>query len=396
MIKINKVYADAFIQAYVEYALEDVLYPKIVNLLNKVPLDEQAKARGVFTKDYLRGLLIAPPALFETKIEELFALFPMLAERYCYAYLLRESDLVFDALNLDIQSPAGKDTFDLAVNKAIAELRILTTRYTLCLTPHILEQLESGLARHKKKRYLCRLENAKRGHSQVTDADKERFPTWIQVFKDCFDYEAVSERFGMAITGQLALTVCPYCALEEIQTYSAISVRPDIDHFFPKTRFPFLAISLFNLIPAGSICNQKHKRNSSMLGHMNPYIDSLEGASVFRVGFVPDGNEAQTLTFDVVPQNDPFKDKNIELFKIKGLYNGNENLRAWYLDTYKLREFLKGQGVELSTVNFNSPLHAAVLDLGRPITKVSAQKFKVEAINDLFEQALQVVSQPEN
>ena len=51
MIKINKVYADAFIQAYVEYALEDVLYPKIVNLLNKVPLDEQAKARGVFTKD---------------------------------------------------------------------------------------------------------------------------------------------------------------------------------------------------------------------------------------------------------------------------------------------------------------------------------------------------------
>ena len=69
MIKINKVYADAFIQAYVEYALEDVLYPKIVNLLNKVPLDEQAKARRVFTKDYLRGLLIAPPALFETKIE---------------------------------------------------------------------------------------------------------------------------------------------------------------------------------------------------------------------------------------------------------------------------------------------------------------------------------------
>ena len=133
-----------------------------------------------------------------------------------------------------------------------------------------------------------------------------------------------------------------------------------------------------------------------MLGHMNPYIDSLEGASVFRVGFVPDGNEAQTLTFDVVPQNEPFKDKNIELFKIKGLYNGNENLRAWYLATYKLREFLKGQGVELSTVNFNSPLHAAVLDLGRPITKVSAQKFKVEAINDLFEQALQVVSQPEN
>lgn len=150
MIKINKVYADAFIQTYVEYALEDVLYPKIVNLLNKVPLDEQAKARGVFTKDYLKGLLIAPPALFEAKIEELFALFPMLAERYCYAYLLTESDLAFDAVNLDIQSAAGKDAFDLAVIKAIHELRILTDRYTLCLTPHIIEQLESDLPRHKK------------------------------------------------------------------------------------------------------------------------------------------------------------------------------------------------------------------------------------------------------
>ncbi|MBV4493759.1 hypothetical protein HU715_000195 [Pseudomonas sp. SWRI12] len=394
MIKINKAFSSDFKETYVQYALNVVLWPNISKLVETIPHIHRKLAKQIFNKRFLEVLLRSEPASFEDIIQRLYTLFPYIAERYCYSYLLKEIDIATNIINMATDSPSDRSEFDKLVNRTIQQLKRLTSRYRLYLTPFIIAELESSIPRYKKKKYLCRLENAFRGHSQITERDRALFPAWVNQLPSCFDYDAVSQELGQAITEQLEITVCPYCGLESIQTYSSISVRPDLDHFYPRTRFPFLAISLYNLIPAGSICNQKLKRNNSMLGHMHPHIEGLDNDPMFRFGFLPDGDIRNTFCLDILQQNSNAKNNNLKLFKIKGMYNGNEDLREWYCCTYELREFLKQEGEELTNIDFMSPLYKSVIDIRRPNTKVSAQKFKIEALNELFHQTLCIVDQP--
>lgn len=54
------------------------------------------------------------------------------------------------------------------------------------------------------------------------------------------------------------LRVCPYCGMEIIKPTDR--TKKQIDHFFPKSKFPFLALSYYNLIPSCETCNElQHK-----------------------------------------------------------------------------------------------------------------------------------------
>lgn len=50
---------------------------------------------------------------------------------------------------------------------------------------------------------------------------------------------------------ELGLKVCPYCNRSYVHPYysSGGKTRADIDHFLPKSQYPYLALSFYNLIP---------------------------------------------------------------------------------------------------------------------------------------------------
>lgn len=60
------------------------------------------------------------------------------------------------------------------------------------------------------------------------------------------------------------ISICPYCyrsyigVIEEEKGKRAIT--PDLDHFYPKSKYPFLAVTLSNLIPSCLFCNQRAKK----------------------------------------------------------------------------------------------------------------------------------------
>lgn len=57
---------------------------------------------------------------------------------------------------------------------------------------------------------------------------------------------------------QLGVRVCPYCNRMYTTTlFGEDKIRPDFDHFYPKSKYPYLAVSLFNLIPSCSMCNKR-------------------------------------------------------------------------------------------------------------------------------------------
>lgn len=91
----------------------------------------------------------------------------------------------------------------------------------------------------------------------------------------------------------LEIYVCPYCNADTIfatavlKNNKNINIRSAFDHFFPKCQYPFLALSLYNLVPSCSRCNSNIKgtRTFSHEELINPYNDSFHDAMHFLCEF---------------------------------------------------------------------------------------------------------------
>ena len=81
------------------------------------------------------------------------------------------------------------------------------------------------------------------------------------------------------LTQALNLKACPYCNAEDIIVQDLqdkdVHIRnSELDHFYSKKYYPYLAISLYNLVPSGNICNGgncKHEKDAMEEGLKSPF-----------------------------------------------------------------------------------------------------------------------------
>ncbi|MDQ2088053.1 hypothetical protein RBH29_16620 [Herbivorax sp. ANBcel31] len=129
---------------------------------------------------------------------------------------------------------------------------------------------------------------------------------------------------------------CPYCNRQYITpVYSEKngSVRADLDHFFAKSIYPYLSISLYNLIPCCKFCNSSLKLDShfSYETHLHPYEYGFENYLRFRYKpkkYTLSGNKNDEFKIILEPDKDNdlkkigLRAKNsAECFKLESLYN---------------------------------------------------------------------------
>ena len=86
------------------------------------------------------------------------------------------------------------------------------------------------------------------------------------------------------------MMVCPGCDGAPPEQEADGVIREDVDHFFPKSRYPFLTIHHLNLTPYCKHCNQDYKKAKDPLKSRNgvptlflreifhPYIHSVQNA----------------------------------------------------------------------------------------------------------------------
>ncbi|MFD3156672.1 hypothetical protein ACFIJ5_07390 [Haloimpatiens sp. FM7330] len=88
---------------------------------------------------------------------------------------------------------------------------------------------------------------------------------------------------------ELDITTCPYCNRNYIHTYIGKEgmCRADIDHFYPKSKYPFLAVSLYNFIPSCHTCNSSFKNvvDTFLLPHLYPYENEFDEEAKFKTSF---------------------------------------------------------------------------------------------------------------
>lgn len=102
--------------------------------------------------------------------------------------------------------------------------------------------------------------------------------------KSVFNYAAFTDK-GHAEWDAYALCkmsryrTCPYChqsfAFTVVKAPGGKSFRPTLDHFYDKKSHPYLALSLYNLVPSCHICNSSLKGSENFLRkqHLHPFED---------------------------------------------------------------------------------------------------------------------------
>jgi hypothetical protein len=87
---------------------------------------------------------------------------------------------------------------------------------------------------------------------------------------------------------------CPYCNCNPLSIVMITPNTPqarrerallDLDHFFAKSRYPFLAVSLFNLIPSCHNCNSrfKGKKVFALNTHIHPFSEAFDQLFKFEL-----------------------------------------------------------------------------------------------------------------
>lgn len=104
--------------------------------------------------------------------------------------------------------------------------------------------------------------------------------------KKIFDYDSYrSSATCVAVLKSLdfiSSRACPYCNIDTIEIINYEDQKTDeekekalldLDHFAPRCRFPFLALSFYNLVPSCTKCNQSFKSQLDfrITTHIHPF-----------------------------------------------------------------------------------------------------------------------------
>lgn len=113
----------------------------------------------------------------------------------------------------------------------------------------------------------------------VFEVESANNPTIKEKIKDAFinQYTNFSKRkCAYEILSIINASVCPYCnRMYTFTVEKGKETRPEFDHFYSKDEYPWLAISMYNLIPSCGICN-KGKSQKNTINLLYPYEESFE------------------------------------------------------------------------------------------------------------------------
>lgn len=137
---------------------------------------------------------------------------------------------------------------------------------------------------------------------------------------------------------KMGIKVCPYCNRQYISPlYSEEGkVRADLDHFYSKSKYPYLAMAIYNLIPCCKFCNSSLKGDKEFTyqNNINPYDDELDEYMYFN--YFPRSTDSfygsDEIIIKLMERENADKEKvrkfknNLKTFQIEGLYQYNTDI----------------------------------------------------------------------
>lgn len=358
---------------------KEILAPTVNRMeeyVKTIPDRFRDKYRFFFDSNFITTLLFASAEELTPLIDKTYTEFPELADRYWPAYLLKGSRVPKNIEDFKIRTHDEKECIDKIYTEALAFLS--NPNFENCsFIKNLKSQLDNSIKYSIKRKNLKKLSQAANGQIDSAEAGYyDFFPNWIHEFGKIFNYPELSRKIGLLLVKEWNIDVCLYCNNEGIQVRGERSeYRPDLDHFYPKSKFPFLAVSLSNLVPAGDFCNQSYKKDDDMIDYAHPYVLGVDNKTVFFIDY-PAGEKISENNYSVkvIPQGGKL-DKNLDKFEIANLYSKDNEIKQWLCATFETIDWALGFGTIPNQI-MNQIVHTA----GAPHA-VRAKKFKVDSVN---------------
>lgn len=173
--------------------------------------------------------------------------------------------------------------------------------------------------------------------SLMTEINKLPSPPTNDEIESVFNYIGFlskNKKNSYWLAKKIGRNTCVYCNRLYIFTVEGDApnehlTRPVFDHWFPKSVFPLLSMSLCNLIPSCPICNSSLKKDQEfdINNYVHPYIHEGEEPQIkFRVSKTAESDSEWTIKIDCGSGE---KEKNtIDAFALNEIYGNHGSLEV--------------------------------------------------------------------
>ncbi len=150
--------------------------------------------------------------------------------------------------------------------------------------------------------------------------------------EEAFDYAGHRKKPDfMEHFKKLNIKSCPFCNNNYIYFYEEgakkFNTLATLEHYYPKSKYPHLSLSFYNLIPSCNTCNSKFKGNETHEGKiLHPYFEDFNDKAKFSisVGSLPVN---KTIELEVnLKSNDERCNTSIERFQLDKIYKQHNDI----------------------------------------------------------------------
>lgn len=187
---------------------------------------------------------------------------------------------------------------------------------------------------------------------QLTEyIDKNQDRTQLTKLQKDYFYTSYARLKKAEYVKILDVSTCLYCNRNYVFNFtknSSLEATAQIDHFFDKKTYPYLAISLHNLIPSCPTCNQRKSTKQEEIVH--PFVESFDEQAKFILTIADSSFYHSLKGFEITlhPKTEKAK-SSIEMFNLEHLYQNHKDIvleiiqkQAMYNESYMdelLREY---------------------------------------------------------
>lgn len=208
------------------------------------------------------------------------------------------------------------------------------------------------------------IEEIKQNHSIINKHIQEKYSIdkaknnknliYSKKIREIFNYKgfsAFTNYKSSDLIKKLDISVCLYCNRNYIFTSENINTC-ELDHFYSQEKYPYLALSFYNLIPSCHTCNHKKSNKDFFVSdNIHPYIESFENNVCFSYNVKnTDIMNKENITEIYISENisstanNIFKkaNKNFDDLKLKEIYSYHKDI---IVETYNKKQILNTEFV---------------------------------------------------
>lgn len=179
-------------------------------------------------------------------------------------------------------------------------------------------------------------------HGPVKPSNKDSAVNEYTTLENFGSIESNFKWGAYAYVLSLNIKVCPYCNRNYVTPlYSENGkMRADLDHFFSKSKYPYLSISIYNLVPSCKYCNSslKGQKDFTYDGNFHP-LDEIKADNLYRMTYIPRSVDCFLgkadfeieLEYNRNEKNWPKMKGNDDVFHIRQIYQYHKDIVARFL-----------------------------------------------------------------